>query len=233
MAKRSGTDATTAGMKAGGYYDAHSEYQRRVIEGGNELIEETVAGLGLESPDGAVTVVDYGAGTGATSAGAMETALSAIRGRDPTRALEAIHNDVPGNDFTGLFENVAGEGGYLRSVDGPVYSLAAAGSFFGQVVPDGTVRLGIGINASHRLREQAKVEIPDGMYFSEAAGEAREGIADQAAGDWLAFLTARAAELAPGGRMLVQGIGSSDDGKRVSASKLLRTMWRAGVDLAE
>jgi hypothetical protein len=31
----------------------------------------------------------------------------------------------------------------------------------------------------------------------------------------------------------VQGIGSSDDGKRVSASRLLKAMWRAGNDLAD
>jgi hypothetical protein len=30
MSKRSPEGASTEGMKAGGYYDAHSEYQRRV-----------------------------------------------------------------------------------------------------------------------------------------------------------------------------------------------------------
>src|SRR5262249_17518348 len=102
-----------------------------------------------------------------------------------------------------------------------------------QVVPDGEVQLGMCSNAAHWLREQPEARIPDGMYFCEATGRAREEIAAQAAGDWLAFLGARAAELAPGGRMLVQGIASSDDGKRVSAAKLLRSMWRAAEDLAE
>jgi hypothetical protein len=233
MAKRSAKDATTAGMKAGGYYDAHSEYQRRVIEGGDELINETVAELSLDSVDGAVTVADYGSGTGATSAHAMGTALSALRRRDAKRTLEAVHNDVPGNDFTGLFENLAAEGGYLRTVEGPVYPLAAAGSFFQQVLPEGRVQLGMCSNAAHWLREQPRIEIPDGMYFCEAAGEERDAIAEQAAGDWRTFLGARAAELASGGRMLVQGIASSDDGKQVSASRLLRSMWQAADDLAE
>src|SRR5262249_45523841 len=199
MAKRSGRDATTAGMKAGGYYDAHSEYQRRVIEGGDELINETVADLGLDSSQAAITVADYGSGTGATSAHAMGTALGALRKREPKRALEAIHNDVSGNDFTGLFENIAGDGGYLPTLDGPLHPMAAAGSFFTQVIPDGEVQLGMCSNAAHWLREQPKARIPDGMYFSEATGEAREEIAAQAAGDWLAFLGARATELAPGG----------------------------------
>jgi S-adenosylmethionine-dependent carboxyl methyltransferase len=233
MAKRSAEDATTAGMKAEGFYDAHSEYQRRVIEGGDQLIRETVADLGLNSGEGAITVVDYGSGTGATSAHAMGTALTALRGREPKRALEAIHNDIPGNDFTGLFENLAAKDGYLQTVEGPIYPLAAAGSFFQQVLPGDGVQLGMCSNAAHWLREQPRISIPDGMYFCEATGSEREGIAEQAAGDWLLFLSARAAELAPGGRMLVQGIASSDDGERVSASKLLRSMWRAAADLAE
>jgi hypothetical protein len=233
MAKRSAEDATTAGMKAEGFYDAHSEYQRRVIEGGDQLIRETVADLSLNSGEGAVTVVDYGSGTGATSAHAMGTALTALRGREPKRALEAIHNDIPGNDFTGLFENLAAADGYLQTVEGPIYPLAAAGSFFQQVLPGGGVQLGMCSNAAHWLREQPRISIPDGMYFCEATGKARVEIAEQAGGDWLAFLGARAAELAPGGRMLVQGIASSDDGKQVSASKLLRSMWRAAADLSE
>ncbi len=73
------------------------------------------------------------------------------------------------------------------------------------------------------------------MYHSDATGEARASLAAAAAEDWLAFLGARAAELAPGGRFLVQGIGSvSEEGgaKHVSASKLLGAMWRVAVQLA-
>lgn len=36
---------TTSGMSAD--YDAHSEYQRRVVEGGDKLIRELVAALDL------------------------------------------------------------------------------------------------------------------------------------------------------------------------------------------
>jgi hypothetical protein len=43
-------DASTEGMKAGGYYDAHSEYQRRVNDGGDELLRAAVAALELRGP---------------------------------------------------------------------------------------------------------------------------------------------------------------------------------------
>jgi hypothetical protein len=39
--------ASTEGMGAAGYYDAHSEYQRRVIEAGEEWIEAMMTALDL------------------------------------------------------------------------------------------------------------------------------------------------------------------------------------------
>jgi hypothetical protein len=226
------SDATTSGMKAG--YDAHSEYQRRVIEGGDPLIRSAVAGLDLPPEGEAVTLVDYGAGTGATSVHAMGTAVAALRDRDANRPVLAVHNDVLTNDFTQLFRNVAAPGGYLDAAGGPVFPAAAAGSFFNQVLPAGSVHLGTCSNASHWLREQPSVRVPQGMYFCDATGGAREALAGQAAADWLAFLQARSAELAGEGRLVVQGIGTSEqDGEeRVSASRLLRVMWKAADALA-
>jgi cyclopropane-fatty-acyl-phospholipid synthase len=226
-----GADASTTGMKGEGFYDAHSEYQRRVIEAGDELISEAADSVEPDS-DGAITIVDYGSGTGATSVRAVETAIAAIRKRGDERPLQVIHNDVPDNDFTQLFRNVGGAGGYLRAGGGPIYALAAAGSFFDQVIPDASADLGMCSNASHWLRRQPSARIPDGMYFCEAAGPERGAIAGQAAADWRAFLSARARELKPGGRLVVQGIGSDDSGERVSASRLLRVMWHAAEQLA-
>jgi cyclopropane-fatty-acyl-phospholipid synthase len=223
-------DASTAGMKGEGYYDAHSEYQRRVIEGGDPLIRESAAAV-LPAAAEALTVVDYGSGTGATSVHAVRTAIEAIRGRDPSRPVQVIHNDVAGNDFTGLFAKVTGEDGYLGIGGAPIFAGAAVGSFFDQVLPSGTAHLGMCSNAAHWLRRQPEgVDIPGGMYFSDASGDAREALAAQAADDWLRFLTARAAELAPGGRLVVQGIATMADG-RASASKLLGVMWQAAEEL--
>ena len=235
MTARHPQDASTEGMKAGGYYDLHSEYQRRVIEGGDELIGSLISGLDLDDDGRAVTIADYGAGTGATSVHAVGRAISALRGRDSERPVMAIHNDVATSDFTQLFRNVAGGDGYLKIAGGPIYPTAAAGSFFGQVVPSGSVDAGMCSNAAHWLREQPRLAAPDGMYFCDAGAGARTALAEQAAADWLAFLEARAAELAPGGQLLVQGIGSTTDGdgtEHVSASRLLRVMWEVAVELA-
>jgi gibberellin A4 carboxyl methyltransferase len=226
--------SSTTGMKAGGYYDVHSEYQRRVIEGGDALIVRAVDGLDLAAAGGSATIGDYGAGTGATSVHAVRTALAALRARDPELPLLAVHNDVISSDFSQLFRNVAGPDGYLELPGGPVYPAAAAGSFFGQVLPPASVQLGMCSNAAHWLREQPRVESPGGMFLSDVGQPARGTLAELAASDWLAFLEARAAELAPGGRLLVQGIGTTEeDGvERISASRLLAAMWAVAAELA-
>ena len=223
-------DATTGGMKGAGFYDVHSEYQRRVIEAGEDMIR--AAATSLETGDGeTITIVDYGSGTGATSVRAVGTAIAALRDAEAARPIQVIHNDVPGSDFTQLFRNVAGEDGYLRRGPDATFAMAAAGSFFKQVIPDASADLGMCSNAAHWLRQQPAARIPDGLYFCEATGDQREAIAEQAAGDWVAFLSARAEELKPGGHLVVQGIGSDDNGGRVSASRLLRVMWRAADEL--
>jgi cyclopropane-fatty-acyl-phospholipid synthase len=165
----------------------------------------------------------------------MRTAVEAVRRRDRELPVLAVHNDVLTSDFSQLFRNIASPDGFLALDGGPVYVVAAAGSFFAQVVPTATVRLGMCSNAAHWLREQPRLDTPDGMYLADITGKAREALGAQAAGDWTEFLGARAAELAPGGRLLVQGIGATsiDGREEVSASRLLRVMWEVATGLAD
>lgn len=225
------TGSTTTGMKSEGYYDAHSEYQRRVLEAGMTAIEEMVGGIALERIEGALAIADYGAGTGANSIRAMRTAIEAVRGRSRDLPVMAVHNDLPTSDF-GALRLAAKEGGYLELGGGPIYSLAAAGSFFDQVVPDASIGIGMCSNAAHWYRRQPEVGELDGMYFSAAHGTQRDRLAALAGSDWHDFLAARAAELAAGGRLLVQGIGTDDHG-RVSAARLLDQMWQVAVSLRD
>ena len=199
-------------MGAGGYYDAHSEYQRRVIEAGDELIRSMMEKVELDSVE-TFTIADYGAGTGATSAHAVKGAIGVLRERNrdlpgPGRAqrrpdqrlLAALpQRRRPGRATSGL------EGG-------PIYPAAAAGSFFGQVLPSGAVHAGMCSNAMHWLREQPRVAGSRTACTSPTpSGQARaQSSPGRPRRDWEAFLAARgsrARDRRP--LMLVQGIGST------------------------
>lgn len=224
----------TEGMKGAGFYDTHSEYQRRIVAEGTATIVKMVDALDLPTVTSACIIADYGCGTGATSVQSVGAAVRRLRERNRQLPLHAIHADLLTNDFNQVFRNVAES--YAGEPGGPIYVSAVGGSFFDQIVPSGTIHLGMCSNAAHWFRVQPQIEVPGGIYFSEARGAAREKLARQAADDWLSFLRARASELVPGGRMLVQGIATvknADGGEKASGAKLLHLMWEVAQTMAE
>jgi hypothetical protein len=217
-------------MKGGGYYDDHSQYQRQVAATGASIIEECVAAIPLPDPGEAVVVVDYGASTGANSIASVRAAIAAVRARRSDQPVAAVHNDLPTNDWNRLFANLASRpDSYLKLPGPPVLPLASAISFFEPAVPTRSAHLGVSFSAAHWLRNEPSVTVPEGFYFCETTGKARAELAAQADTDWTTFLTARAADLASGGRLLVQMVGS--DPPNVTARKLLRAMTEVAREL--
>ncbi len=183
---------TTEGMRGGGYYDDHSEYQRSVAATGAALIEECVAAIPMPPTGRAVVVVDYGASTGANSLASVRAAVEAVRRRNTDQPVAAIHNDLPTNDWNQLFANLASRPESYLHLDGPaVLPLASAISFFDPAVPPASAHLGVSFSAAQWLRSQPSVTVPEGLYFCEATGAARSELAAQADADWTAFLSAR------------------------------------------
>jgi len=218
-------------MGRAGYYDAHSEYQRSVAETGAALIDRCVAATTLPDEGESYIVADYGCSTGANSIKMVSRALSAVRTRQPGIAAAALHNDVPTNDFNQLFANLVTTPDSYLELDPPVLPLVSAASFFQVAAPIGSVRLGLSFSAAHWLSTQPDVVVPGGFYFADAMGDTHETLARQAARDWATFLRARSEELAPGGRLLVQMVGTNDAGQ-VTARRLLHAMAEVGEAMA-
>jgi hypothetical protein len=226
----------TRGMKGGGYYDAHDEYQRDVAATAAELITGCVDAVPAPAPGTSFVIADYGASTGTNSIASATTAARAVRARLPDQAIAVLHNDLPSNDWNQLFHNLANAPESYLTLDGdPALPLVSAVSFFEPAAPRGTVHLGLSSSAAHWLRHQPTVDVPEGFYFCEATGDARLALARAADTDWRAFLAARAADLAPGGRLVVQMVGadSGPDGEQVTARKLLRAMSEVAHDMVQ
>jgi len=209
-------------MKGGGYYDDHSAYQRKTAAAAGDLIAASVDAIRLPPAHRAFVVADYGASTGRNSIESIQTAIDAVLARRPGQRIAVIHNDLPTNDWNQLFANVTASG------QAPV-PLASAISFFEPAAPAASVHLGLSFAAAHWLRSQPEVVVPEGFYFCEATGAARAALTAQARADWTSFLASRAIDLAPGGRLLVQTVGT--DGPRVTARALLRAMAEVAHDL--
>lgn len=226
--------STTEGMTDD--YDDHSEYERRVAASGSDLVARSVAALPLPDPPAPVVLVDLGAATGRNSLAVLGGAVRELRRRVPDAPVVCVHNDLITNDWSELFANVSSSPDSYRHAPGPeVLSMASAGSFFDPTVPPGLAHLEVSFSAAHWLRHDVSAAVPEGFSFSEATGAAREALTAQADRDWRAFLESRAVDLAPGGRLIVQCVGTERDeegSERVTARELLAAMHAVALDLA-
>jgi hypothetical protein len=228
---------TTDGMKSGGYYDHHSEYQQRVAATGADLLRDAISRSAALPAGESFVVADYGCSTGKASAAAMRAAVDAVRASDPTREIVAIHNDVATNDWNTLFANVSSDpDGYAHAAGPPVVPVASAVSFFEPAAPAGSVHLGMSFSAAHWLRTQPDVTVP-GFYFCEATGDARTALAEQAHADWVRFFEMRAHDLSGGARLVAQMVGtatSPDTGEQqVTARRLMQAMAEEATAMAD
>jgi hypothetical protein len=207
-----GGDMGSNVMEGSGFYNEHSFQQQEAAVVGVAMLRQAASEVRIPG-DAPMVVADYGASQGKNSLRPLRVALDELRGRDGggTRAVSVVHTDLPGNDFSSLFETVAHDPGtYARA---GVFSFAAGRSFYEQLFPDDSVSLGWSATAVVWLRA-VPCPLPDHLFSYAATGERRNAWAREAADDWATFLHLRGAELRSGGELvittLVSGSGYLD-----------------------
>ncbi|WP_420414449.1 hypothetical protein [Roseibium sp.] len=208
--------ATTTGMTGGGFYNENSTPQWDAIAAVLPLLEEAAASLPLDG-SGPVTLVDFGCSEGRNSIAALATAIAALRPLT-NRPIQTIHSDLPTNDFSSLLRTLRPDG---QSVFGSpdVYSSIAGGSMFDQLFPAQSLHLATSFNAIGFLSRKPVAQLPgyilpNGPSAVRASGfvseEDRTAFSNLARADIATFLKARAKELVPGGKLLLQVFGGNE-----------------------
>ncbi|MEQ8782746.1 MAG: hypothetical protein RIE06_24005 [Roseibium album] len=208
--------ATTTGMTGHGFYDGNSQTQWNAIAAVLPTLDKAVAALPL--PDnGVITLADYGCSEGRNSIAAMERALKTLLPRTPL-PVQTVHSDLPTNDFSTLFLNLRPSGQSVFGTD-RIFSSAVGGSMYDQLRPACSVHLATTFNAIGFLSRRPVDEMPGYIFPNGPSTERNNGyvspedrraFANQAKQDVEAFLKARARELVPGGKLLVQVFGATD-----------------------
>jgi hypothetical protein len=215
-------------MAGHGYYNQHSVLQAAAADLGLAALRQAACEVPLPTPPEALVVADYGCSEGQNSLRPMGVAVAALRSRTP-EAITVVHTDLPGNDFAAVFEAVAHDPSSYALVDDAAYVLAAGRSFYGPVLPPGTVRLGWSSITTHWLSTLPE-PVPGHINAQIAAGAAGSRFAEQAAADWRAFLAARAVELAPGGRIVMVEPCAHPDG-HIGSEPMMSLMDEALAEL--
>lgn len=211
--------AVTTGMIGHGFYDHHSGPQWAAIQAVLPWLEEAIAGASPIKKSGSLGIADFGCSEGGNSIRVMERLIAAIRRRGPCPIL-TVHSDLPTNDFTSLLASLRADG---RSIFGDdVFSAIAGGSMFDRLLPPGCLDLATTFNAIGFLSRKPLERLPGYILPNGPSARRQVGFvstddhaafAAQAQADVESFLRARAAELRPGGRLLVQVFGAGDAGR--------------------
>lgn len=181
------------------------------------LFEQAARQVPLPRPPSPVVVADYGAATGHNSLKPMTSAIEVLRGR--TRHDHAIlmaHTDVPENDFTALFQTLSDDPDSYLHHDNATFPSAVGRSFYGQIMPTGTVNLGWSSWAVQWLSRvpAGAPGVTDHVQVAYSTNnEARKAYARQSALDWNDFVAFRGRELCPGGRLVVLTMALDEDGE--------------------
>jgi hypothetical protein len=176
------------------------------------LLEKAVRDAELDAGDRPVVVADYGSSQGKNSMVPMGVAIKALRHRlGPDRPIAVFHIDQPSNDFKTLFEVLDAHPDRYVLDEPNVFPAAIGRSFYENVLPPGSVQVGWCSYAAVWLSGIPTL-IPGHFSHVCSTGTARAEFDRQGAQDWQAFLSLRARELRPGGRLVVVLPALADDG---------------------
>jgi SAM-dependent methyltransferase len=201
-------------MKGGGYYSQSTRGAKDVIDNASGMLLDAVVALPEPRPGDPVSIADFGAADGGTSKRAIRAVVAAVRNRWPDRQIAVTYTDLASNDWSQLFKSMQGLDGSADSywTEFPEVFVSGVGiGFHHQLLPDSSLDLGFSATAMHYVSERP-CDIPDHVHHVGASGPALAAFDAQAAKDWERILLARAAELRPGGRLVVMSFGKDEDG---------------------
>jgi hypothetical protein len=201
----------SAAMEAKGAYNRHAKLQA----GGSVLAlphwENAVRSAFLDDGDRPIVLADYGSSQGKNSLAPMRIAIEILRsrlGRD--RAILVCHIDLAVNDFNALFALLEEDPDCYSRNEPNVFSCAIGKSFYEAVLPRNHVHVGWSSYSAMWISRIPTRRL-DHIYVPCSRSAARAEFERQGAEDWETFLTHRANELRPGGRLVVVVPGANED----------------------
>jgi len=199
-------------MEGRGAYNRHAGLQAAGGALALNALRHAAASVALDTGGQPIVIAEYGASQGRNSQLPMRVAITELRARvGPDRAVLVYHEDLPINDFGSLFEVLeSAPDRYVRD-DPHVYPCAIGRSFYGSVLPPAYVHLGWSSYAAMWL-SSVPTPVTDHIYVPCMKGAASAAFREQGKEDWQKFLSLRATELRPGGRLVVVLPGADDDG---------------------
>jgi len=200
-------------MEGSGAYNKHAALPAGGASLAVPFLEEAVRNVALDPGDRPIFIADYGSSQGKNSLAPVQCVIKTLRPRiGPDRPIVVFHIDQPSNDFKSLFEVLATDPNRYALDEPSAFPCAIGRSFYERVLPPRSVHVGWCSYAAVWL-SRIPTRIPGHFISIRSTGNVRAEFERQAARDWSDFLTLRASELLPGGRLVVVLPALADDGR--------------------
>ena len=229
------TQHAEVAMKVGGVYALGALGTKHVIDEATPLVCAAIDAM--ELPPDRFSFCDMGCADGGTSVEMIGAAIETIRKRAPHLPVLVVHADQPLNDYNALMDvvhDLTEVASFLPRFEG-VYPLASATTFFRQILPPASLHLGFSANAMHWLSTKPG-NISNHLQPVGAEGAELEAYREQARRDWETLLRHRAAELVPGGHLVLAPFSHDEQGQYlgntvgVNLFDNLNGIWQRFVD---
>ncbi|XP_073136870.1 benzoate carboxyl methyltransferase-like [Henckelia pumila] len=172
-----------------------------------------------EFSDCCFNMVDLGCALGPNSlsvvAHVMDTIQNLRKNGNNRQEFRFFLNDLPYNEFNGLFELVESEKELVCGPRSQCYIHGLPGSFYTRLFPRKSLHFAYSSTSLQWLSQ-----VPQGLVRQNKENifitmtsppEVLDAYAEQYKSDWFTFLILRAEEMAPGGRMVLTFINRSGD----------------------
>ena len=185
-------------------YNEHSRPQLVSVESTLSYIREAIDVLDICSGSSPLLIADFGAAHGRNSILAMKMIIQCLKATNKIRddrEILVVHNDLPSNDWSQLFD--------LLNVDQSYQGVANGRSFYQACLPTNSLSIGYSSTSLHWLsRKPCNLSNHCASLF--ARGDELQAFREQSRLDWNDFLAHRSRELIVGG-VLILLIPAVDD----------------------
>ncbi|CAF1385464.1 unnamed protein product [Rotaria sordida] len=190
--------ASTSGMS--GSYNENSDPQLAIIHLMTPYMEFGIDELDVSSSP--LIIADFGSSHGRNSVIAMKIFLKYLKEKNKLISPPLIvHNDLPTNDWTKLFQLLAEDKSYNGVANGC--------SFYQKCLPDKSLAMGFTASSLHWL-SKIPFHIKNHCFHTYADNDERQAYEQQAKLDFNTFIEHRSRELVSGG-VLVLSIPSFNE----------------------